>query len=411
MAATLTTANGGAHNATTYSGNGAALTGIVRANISGGTPGQIVVNDGAGLFASIATVDTARGGTGANSAAATGVAKVAAGTWSWSAVTNADISGSAAIARGKIASGTANHVLINDVSGAMSSEALLATSRGGTGINSSLANGVAKISTGIWSASAVVDADIGAGAAIARSKIANGTANAVVINSAGGALSSEAQLSVSRGGTGQDFSGTGPTPSVLQITSGMFTTVPASVAATGSTYVTRDVGGGSAFGTVSATGITSTGALTVTPVGNLTLDPGGVISTADSVLVGVPAGVAGGRISQYVVNLAVTGAPFVQFWTVATAVDTAYTVYVQMTGMDSLGAASASWSLQYRAQNLASTVSKASDMAVVQNADALLANAVVRGAVTTTNLVVEASAIAGRTIKWAGRIVVVEQAK
>ena len=48
----------------------------------------------------------------------------------------------------------------------------------------------------------IENADIKAGAAIERSKIANGTADHVVINSAGGAFSSEANLSISRGGTG-----------------------------------------------------------------------------------------------------------------------------------------------------------------------------------------------------------------
>lgn len=51
-------------------------------------------------------------------------------------IVNADISASAAIARSKLASGTASHVLINDGSGVMSSEATLATSRGGTNIAS-----------------------------------------------------------------------------------------------------------------------------------------------------------------------------------------------------------------------------------------------------------------------------------
>lgn len=63
--------------------------------------------------------------------------KVAAG-----GITNTEINNSAAIARSKIAGGTADHVVINDGSGNLSSEAVLATSRGGTGINS-LGAGVA----------------------------------------------------------------------------------------------------------------------------------------------------------------------------------------------------------------------------------------------------------------------------
>lgn len=48
-------------------------------------------------------------------------------------IDNTDIKAAAAIARTKLASGTVSHVLINDGSGVMSSEAQLAISRGGTG--------------------------------------------------------------------------------------------------------------------------------------------------------------------------------------------------------------------------------------------------------------------------------------
>lgn len=48
----------------------------------------------------------------------------------------------------------------------------------------------------------IVNSDVRAAAEINRSKIENGTADHVVINDGGGALSSEAQLSITRGGTG-----------------------------------------------------------------------------------------------------------------------------------------------------------------------------------------------------------------
>ena len=51
-------------------------------------------------------------------------------------IENADIKSGANIARNKLASGTASHVLINDGSGVMSSEAQLDKTRGGTGISS-----------------------------------------------------------------------------------------------------------------------------------------------------------------------------------------------------------------------------------------------------------------------------------
>lgn len=70
-------------------------------------------------------------------------------------------------------------------------------------------SGDATISTGgalTIANSAITDAKVDAAAAIARTKLANGTADHVVINSGAGAFSSEAQLDPVRGGNGQDFS-------------------------------------------------------------------------------------------------------------------------------------------------------------------------------------------------------------
>jgi hypothetical protein len=52
-------------------------------------------------------------------------------------IVNAQIEASAAIARSKVANGTASHVVINDGSGVLSSEATLAKSRGGTAADNS----------------------------------------------------------------------------------------------------------------------------------------------------------------------------------------------------------------------------------------------------------------------------------
>lgn len=61
--------------------------------------------------------------------------------------------------------------------------------------------GVTAISSGV-----IVNADVNASAAIDRSKLANGTASHVLINSGAGAFSSEATLSPVRGGLGLDAS-------------------------------------------------------------------------------------------------------------------------------------------------------------------------------------------------------------
>lgn len=65
----------------------------------------------------------------------TGLVKTSSGVVSGALLLDADVDASAAITRSKLASGTASHVLINNGSGVMSSEAQLATSRGGTGLS------------------------------------------------------------------------------------------------------------------------------------------------------------------------------------------------------------------------------------------------------------------------------------
>lgn len=71
------------------------------------------------------------------------------GTLASSTIVNADVDSSAAIARTKLASGTASHVLINDGSGVMSSEAQLSAARGGIGLDGSAAtNGFLPIGNG-----------------------------------------------------------------------------------------------------------------------------------------------------------------------------------------------------------------------------------------------------------------------
>ena len=113
-------------------------------------------------------------------------------------IDNADIKAAAAIDRTKLASGTINHVIINNASGVMSSEAALAASRGGLGTSGAAFTGVVKAAAGVFSASTIVNADVSNTAAIARTKIANGTANRVVINSGTGVMTDAAAITASR---------------------------------------------------------------------------------------------------------------------------------------------------------------------------------------------------------------------
>lgn len=185
-------------------------------------------------------------------------------------VSNSQISASAGISLSKLATLTAEKVLVSDVTGLISASSITNTELGYlSGVSSSIQtqlnskapsasptftgtvtitglDGVLKASSGIVSASSIVDADVSAsaaiaysklnltgsivnadiatsaaiaysklnlmgsivdadiatGAAISRSKVASGDANHVVINDASGNLSSEARLSLSRFSTG-----------------------------------------------------------------------------------------------------------------------------------------------------------------------------------------------------------------
>ena len=72
-------------------------------------------------------------------------------------ITDAMVKSNAAIARTKLASGTAAHVVINSGSGEFSSEAQLSPSRGGTGLNNSSATGFQKWNGGTSSVGAVLE--------------------------------------------------------------------------------------------------------------------------------------------------------------------------------------------------------------------------------------------------------------
>lgn len=109
--------------------------------------GDIAITN-AGVTSYNGVVPTNKGGTGQDFSASTGLVKVAAGVMSAATLVDADVAAAAAIARSKLASGTANHVLINDGAGVMSSEAILAITRGGTGINAVGAAGNVLTSTG-----------------------------------------------------------------------------------------------------------------------------------------------------------------------------------------------------------------------------------------------------------------------
>lgn len=109
------------------------------------TSGQIIVGSGANVPTAVAI-------SGAFTLSNAGVATIANDY-----ITNAMVKSNAAIARTKLASGTAAHVIINDGSGVFSSEATLSPVRGGLGTDASGATGFVKYSAGTASIGTITE--------------------------------------------------------------------------------------------------------------------------------------------------------------------------------------------------------------------------------------------------------------
>lgn len=114
-------------------------------------------------------------------------------------ITNADVNSAAAIAYSKL--NLSSSITNSDISGTANilySKLFLTNSIVNADINSAAAISYSKLNL----ASSITNADISSSAGISRDKIGATSPDHVLINDATGLLSSEAQLSISRGGTG-----------------------------------------------------------------------------------------------------------------------------------------------------------------------------------------------------------------
>lgn len=188
---------------TSGTGAGAIADGsLTRYKILGATAYQMVLNDNQGYPAA-----------GLSPGTSGKVAQSDGQLWTSALLTNSNLSSTAAIGRTKIAGGTAYGMVVDDNAGYMTTLApgtsgnlaqsdgtswisstlpsqnasvigsgTLATARGGTNTDSSAFTGLAHVSGGTWTASSLVNADVSSSAAIARTKLAGGTAYGVWVD-------------------------------------------------------------------------------------------------------------------------------------------------------------------------------------------------------------------------------------
>ena len=166
-------------------------------------PGAVAVNLPAGVATQVFTVVDGKGDAGTNNITITpaagtingaatyvidsnraGVTLVYNGT-EWTVI--AEFISSGDIPRNQIASGSADHVVINDGSGDLSSEAALAASRGGLGTSGAAFTGYVQANAGVFSAAAISASDLPT--LIDATKIADGSVTNTEFQYIGGVTS------------------------------------------------------------------------------------------------------------------------------------------------------------------------------------------------------------------------------
>jgi hypothetical protein len=285
---------------------------ISRSKLALGTINSVVINDGTGAMSSTTQLSVALGGTGTSSAI---VGMVKGGSPSMTGVTATQYGATYwadANTIGGTAQGTSGYILKANgaafpswdaPSGVISAgtglswsgstlnlDVPVVTGDGGTGsttLGSASLNGFVKMSgvapNEVMVVSQVVNADVAIGAAVDRTKLANGTPNQVVINDAGGVLTSEANLALSRGGTNAALTSDPVNKMLLQFTPAAtaVSTVIGTSSSTVNSVVVRDSSGNASFNSVTLN--SSTGPTIIAPTTSSITDVAGSVSTTSGV--------------------------------------------------------------------------------------------------------------------------------
>lgn len=127
-------------------------------------------------------------------------APLPAGSIAAGAIVNADISATAEIARAKLANGTADHVVINDGTGDLTSEAQLAGTRGGTGVSSTATFPTSGVVVTRTVTETLTNKTLSGNIA---TTLVSGAATNTFPTTTGTLLSTAAAVTIAQGGTGQ----------------------------------------------------------------------------------------------------------------------------------------------------------------------------------------------------------------
>jgi hypothetical protein len=174
---------------------------IQRNKLAAGTAGSVVINDGNGRMTDQAKLSVALGGTGISTAGLSGIPKVVSGNWQVTCLRETDFC-TGQNTTGGSQENSANSVVVTDSSGFITTSKNLSVALGGTGRSSAGQTGIAKVNSGAWSFSPLLDSDVSDNANISRLKIATGPANQVLINDNNGNVNSIPILFTELGGTG-----------------------------------------------------------------------------------------------------------------------------------------------------------------------------------------------------------------
>lgn len=277
-------------------------------------------------------------------------------------------------------SGTANYAAYFNAFGSLASEQYLSTVRGGTGFNSSASTGVAKVAAGTWSAATIDNNDVSPTAAIARTKLANGTADQVVINSAAGVMTSEAQLSPLRGGTGQNFSASS---GIIVVSAGTFS-------------ATHNVSLNSVTSDIN-TNLT----LTSQGTGNVVIaSGGGSVTYGSAKLIGVTNATPLAQTVEYGGYLQTTNATPTTILSIATSTDTAYSVQFRAAIYGTTSNNTALRGGLFKGKNVTGTLTVSSISSSTSISDFGFFAPAITVSTSGLNITVLATGIAATTINW-----------